>query len=391
MPDGLQATLRNSRLRVPLLVAVGVLLLPVLQWREWNLESFLNAVAGVRWGWAIAAIAFNLLSAVAGSLAWNAIIKEAIPSPHPRYWHVLSAFSVGLLGNIVLPARAGEAARVAVLARRLGGRPGIWATLAGTVVAYRLLDLLPSLAVIVYVVVSAPIPPWALRSLVVVAALGVGLLAVGFASARRHERPLFEVRGRLRRWVTLVREGLGILRAPLPAAMATLFQSVAWLSQLLAVFVTLRAFGLELTVSVAALVLVLVNLAILFPLWPGNVGLLQATVALPLGAYAVDYGHAVAFGVGMQAIEVSVGVSLGLSFLAREGLSVAVLKGMPDAGDDAPWHRRDFETPPGRNNKCTDSGDCCSTDDVEPEVVPGGQHGKPDGQRPKQPRSLEGS
>jgi glycosyltransferase 2 family protein len=281
--------------------------------------------------------------------------------------------------------------RVPVLARRLGGRPGIWATLAGTVVAYRLLDLLPSLAVIVYVVVSAPIPPWALRSLVVVAALGVGLLAVGFASARRHERPLFEVKGRLRRWVTLVREGLGILRAPLPAAMATLFQSVAWLSQLFAVFVTLRAFGLELTVSVAALVLVLVNLAILFPLWPGNVGLLQATVALPLGAYAVDYGHAVAFGVGMQAIEVSVGVSLGLSFLAREGLSVAVLKGMPDAGDDAPWHRRDFETPPGRNNKCTDSGDCCSTDDVEPEVVPGGQHGKPDGQRPKQPRSLEGS
>jgi len=79
-------------------------------------------------------------------------------------------------------------------------------------------------------------------------------------------------------------------------------------------------------------VLVLVNLAILFPLWPGNVGLLQATVALPLAAYAVDYGHAIAFGVGMQAIEVSVGVSLGLLFLAREGLSVAILSRMPQAG-----------------------------------------------------------
>jgi glycosyltransferase 2 family protein len=331
MSDGLQPALRNSRL-VPFLVAIGLLLLGLSQWRDLNLESFVNALAGVRWRWALAALAFNLLSAVAGSLAWNTIIREAMPPPHPRYRHVLSAFFVGLLGNIVLPARAGEAARVAVLGRRLGGRPGIWATLVGTVVAYRLLDLLPSLALILYVLVSAPIPPWALHSLVLIAALGLGLLAAGIAIARRHERPLFEAGGRFRRWATMVRAGLGIFRAPLPAATATLYQSVAWLSQLFAVFVTLRAFGLELTISVAALVLVLVNLAILFPLWPGNVGLLQATVALPLAAYAVDYGHAIAFGVGMQAIEVSVGVSLGLLFLAREGLSVAILRRMPDVG-----------------------------------------------------------
>jgi glycosyltransferase 2 family protein len=330
MSDGLQPALRKSRL-VPLLVVIGLVLLGLTQ-RDLNLESFLNALAGVRWGWAVAAIAFNLLSAVAGSLAWNTIIREAMPPPHPRYRHVLSAFSVGLLGNIALPARAGEAARVAVLARRLGSRPGTWATLLGTVVAYRLLDLLPSIALILYVLESAPVPPWALRSLELIAALGVGLIAVGFASARRHERPLFEAGGRFRRRARMVRAGLGILRAPLPAATATLYQSVAWLSQLLAVFVTLRAFRLELTVSVAALVLVLVNLAILFPLWPGNVGLLQATVALPLAAYAVDYGHAIAFGVGMQAIEVSVGVSLGLLFLAREGLSVAILRRMPHAG-----------------------------------------------------------
>ena len=308
------------------------MLLALLRWRESNLESFGSALAHVRWSWAVAAIAFNLLSAIAGSLAWDTVIKQATPSPHPRYREVLSAFSIGLLGNIVLPGRAGEIARIAVLARRFR-RPRAWATLLGTVVAYRLLDLVPSLALIVYVLVSAPIPQWALRSLALIAALGVALLAVGFASARRHERQLFESMGRFRQLATMVREGLGILRAPLPAATATLFQSVAWLSQLLAVFATLRAFGLELPFSAAALVLALVNLAILFPLWPGNVGLLQATVALPLAAYAVDYGHGIAFGDGMQAIEVSVGVSLGLFFLAREGLSVAMLRRMPDAGE----------------------------------------------------------
>ena len=73
------------------------------------------------------------------------------------------------------------------------------------------------------------------------------------------------------------------------------------------------------------------NVATLFPLWPGNVGLVQAAVALPLSSYyAVAYGTGIAFGFGLQAIEASVGVGVGLIFIAREGLSLAMLKVMPD-------------------------------------------------------------
>jgi hypothetical protein len=71
----------------------------------------------------------------------------------------------------------------------------------------------------------------------------------------------FEASGSFRRLATMAREGLGIMRTPLPAATATLYQSVAGLSQLLAVFATLRAFGLALPFCAAALVLALVNLA----------------------------------------------------------------------------------------------------------------------------------
>ena len=73
------------------------------------------------------------------------------------------------------------------------------------------------------------------------------------------------------------------------------------------------------------------NVATIFPLWPGNVGLLQAAVALPLVQYGVSYARGFAFGIGLQAIEASVGVGVGLVFLAREGLSFAMLKRMPDA------------------------------------------------------------
>jgi hypothetical protein len=73
-------------------------------------------------------------------------------------------------------------------------------------------------------------------------------------------------------------------------------------------------------------VLVLINVATIFPLWPGNVGLVQIAVATPLVNYGVAYGRGVAFGIGLQAIEASVGVGVGLIFLAREGLSYATLQ-----------------------------------------------------------------
>ena len=45
----------------------------------------------------------------------------------------------------------------------------------------------------------------------------------------------------------------------------------------------------------------------------------------------MSYARGFAFGIGLQAIEASVGVGVGLVFLAREGLSFAMLKRMPDA------------------------------------------------------------
>jgi hypothetical protein len=76
---------------------------------------------------------------------------------------------------------------------------------------------------------------------------------------------------------------------------------------------------------------VLMNVATIFPLWPGNVGLVQVAIAAPLVSYGVNYAHGVAYGFGLQAIEASVGIGVGLLFLAREGLSLAMLKVMPTA------------------------------------------------------------
>ena len=117
----------------------------------------------------------------------------------------------------------------------------------------------------------------------------------------------------------MARYGLGVLHAPVPAVSAALLQCLGWLCQLFAVWASMRAFDIHEPLPAAGLVLLLMNVAMLFPLWPGNVGLVQAAVALPLVSYGVPYAKGFAFGIGLQAIEMSVGVGIGFLFLAREG------------------------------------------------------------------------
>jgi glycosyltransferase 2 family protein len=291
--------------------------------------SLADAFAQVQWEWVAAAIGWNLLSVVARSMSWRIVIEQATPPPRPALRHVFAAFSVGLFANAVLPGRIGELARVAVLRRRFGDRKGTSATLVGTVFAHRIFDLPPTLALIVYVFLAAEIPTWADLSLEAFVGVGLILLLVAFLVARRHQASEVAGLGPVRRLVRMARFGLGVMHEPFAAALAMTCQIVGWVCQLLAVYTAMRAFHIHSPLAAAALVLLLMNVATVFPLWPGNVGLVQIAVAAPLVQYGVSRTDGIAFGIGLQAIEASVGIGLGLLFLAREGFSYASLKAMP--------------------------------------------------------------
>jgi uncharacterized protein (TIRG00374 family) len=317
--------LRGAILAVP---AVVVALLLWQRGPDWRLVG--DAFTVVRWRWVFAAIGLNGLSVVARAIAWDTVVKQALPPPHPRFRSVFSAFGVGLFANAVLPGRVGELARVAVLARRVP-QEGAWANLVGSVFAHRMFDLFPAVALVVWVLLTAEIPHWAITSLGIVVAVGFVLFAFAFANAHVHHRSPAEGLGRARVLLTRARNGLAVMRRPLPALTAVFFQTMGWICQLFAVYTTMLAFHIHEPLPAAGLVLVLMNVATIFPLWPGNVGLLQAAVALPLVSYGVRYARGFAFGIGLQAIEASVGIGIGLLFLAREGISYAMLKGMPAA------------------------------------------------------------
>jgi uncharacterized protein (TIRG00374 family) len=319
----------GAALLVPLMVLVGVL----LWWRGPDWSVVYHAFDLVNWAWVAFALGLNLVSVLARSVAWRFTIDQALDPPRPRFDSVFSAFSIGLLANAVLPGRIGELARVAVLRRRLPHGPGTTGALVGTVFAHRLFDLFPALLLVAYVITTAKIPHWAVTSLVIVSIIGVFLFTAAVVGARRRQRLALDGVRPIRRLLVMARQGLAVLRSPLPAVAAIMLQCVGWLFQLLAVYVAMRAFDIHAPLHAAALVLLLMNVATIFPLWPGNIGLLQAAVALPLVQYGVNYSTGFAYALVLQVLEMSVGVGIGLLFLAREGLSFASLREMPEASE----------------------------------------------------------
>jgi len=314
-------------------------------WRGPSFRALGHAFNAVVWQWVAVSIAINLLSVVVRALAWTTVIRQAMAPPYPKPLTVFSAFSVGLFANAVLPGRIGELARVAVLVRKLPRRKGLWATLVGTVLAHRVFDIVPVLLLILFVIVTAKVPAWAISILLAVVGAGVGLFAFAVVSARTPHGTRLDGVGALRRVVEMARVGLGVMRSPLAMALAISFQISGWVCQLFAVWTAMRAFHIHAPLPAAGVVLLVMNVVTIFPFWPGNVGAVQLAIAAPLSAsYGVAYATGVAYGFGLQAIEASVGIGVGLIFLAREGLSIAMLRVMPSAAQmELPDNGREAE------------------------------------------------
>lgn len=97
-------------------LALGVALLWWL-FRDTNWPAAWRAVQEADWKWLLAAELLVLISFFTRVQRWVYIVRAVQPV---RYRHLFSATQIGFLANFVLPLRAGEVVRSAVLSRRSG-------------------------------------------------------------------------------------------------------------------------------------------------------------------------------------------------------------------------------------------------------------------------------
>ena len=334
------ATRRRRRVaRRAALVALSLAGLALAAWalQRIGLSRIGDALLSVSVGWALVALVLMCLSMVLRAESWYAVLRAA--GARPSRAVVGRATMIGVLMSAALPGRLGEPARAFVVSRRLGDVRRWFATVAGTVFAQTLLNIVALGLLAIGVVAGAGLFQDHTQAILVVLAVPAAIALAIVAAPPLFRRLRFSRNRSLSRFARAVagemenlRRGLFVFRRPGPAVHATLAQLAAWALQWLACYTLLVAFGLEhhSGLAAAAGVLLAVNVAAVLPVTPSNVGIFQAACIVVLAAYGVGKGQALAYGIVLQAIEVATALLVGVPALISEGLSWDTLRRSAD-------------------------------------------------------------
>ncbi len=249
-------------------------------------------IAACSTGWLLASVALSIL--VFGMRAWRWVFILR-PLGRVPYVPAFRATAIGFAANTVLPARAGEILRPAILARE-ESLP--FSALLASIVFERILDALAQLFFLGLALAGAgpgnasmgPISSsrirWAVAA-IAAAAVGVALFAVLWRQAtERWLDRLFRLlptrlRPGARRVSHAFLDGFASLRTPRLLLLVAAGSLGMWLVINLQIYCTMRAFGLGLPLRAAYVVTTAAVLGLAVPT-PGGVGGYHAAVQFAL-------------------------------------------------------------------------------------------------------------
>ncbi|HEY5188525.1 MAG TPA: glycosyltransferase [Solirubrobacteraceae bacterium] len=313
-------------------VSLAGVVLAVLALNKIGLTNITSALLNSSPSYVLIGLAVMCAAMAMRAFSWHAILRAALPDARVRLSDAMQGTFIGVLMSSTLPARLGEPSRALVVARRTGRPRENLPVVLGTLVSQTLLNI-AALAVLGAVMFSsvdlfsghqdallvAAIAPVALLVLVLLAPV---VLRHGSPSSRLGR--LHALLAQTRSAMIRVRAGLAVFRRPKLGAGAALAQFAAWGLQWLSCYFLLVALGLDHQAGIAgaAAVLFAVNITAVLPATPANLGVFQAACAAVLHAgWHVGYPTGVAYGVILQAVEVSTALLMGAPALVKEGMS----------------------------------------------------------------------
>jgi len=332
LTGGRSPVVRFARRTSLAIVSLGGLLLAWLALQKIGVGNVTTALINSSPAFVLLGLGIMCGAMVLRGFSWYAILRAALPRARIRISDAMQGTFIGVLMSSTLPARLGEPSRALVVARRTGRPREYLPVVLGTLVSQTLLNLV-ALAILGAVMFSsvdlfnghqdallvAALAPLTLLAIVLLAPV---LLRHGSLASRFGR--VHTVVAQIRRGLTRVRAGLAVFRRPKLGATAAAAQLAAWGLQWLACYVLLVALGLNhrAGIAAAAAVLFAVNITAVLPATPANVGVFQAACAAVLHTgWHVSLGAGVAYGVILQAVEISSALLMGMPALLKEGMS----------------------------------------------------------------------
>lgn len=232
------------------------------------------------------------------ALAWRGVLTAAYPRRRIPVFSLGCAYAAGVALNAYLPARGGEAAKVALARAQIPGSS--IPTLAASLSVVMLVDALLGGSFVIALWASGVLP--SLPALPAIPGLGLAPVFFGVAAAGAVALALVARRfaTALRRALDSAALGLAVLRTPTLYLRKVLpFQLAAWACRIGVVYLVLQAFRIDAGLETAALVVVLNGAATAVPV-PGGAGSQQLLATYALQG-VISTAGAVSFSLGMQA------------------------------------------------------------------------------------------
>jgi hypothetical protein len=286
--------------------------------------------------WLIPALLTFAVGNLARALRWRALFA---PGRRPPLGATANAMMIGYFYNNILPARAGEAARVLVLTQRTTTPP---VETVGTVVLERLYDVLAILLIFFAAEPWLPQVSWFGKAAVAALVLAIGLAVAALVLAVYGDRPLrlllrplgrFSLFSgeRLERTVAELAHGLAGLRNGRVAGEAFLWTIAAWLLSALCAYFVSVAFHLHLPFAASVLVVVAVGAGMILPSPPAAVGVFEGAVLIALAPYAVPHSEALSYALVLHAVNFVPFVLAGLVLLHHNSRHPVHFADLPNA------------------------------------------------------------
>ncbi len=297
----------GRRLLINVVTVAVTLIFSYVALSDINLSLAWRTLRTSDYWWLVAALVAFALGNLARALRWRSLFAQG---RRPPFATITNAMLVGYLYNNILPARAGEAARVVVLTRRSSASP---VEIVGTVVLERLYDVLAILVIFFACEPWLPYVSWfgaaavaAITLAVLIAATAIVLAIYGDRPLRFLLRPLRRIAlfsgERLDRTVDDLTHGLSGLRHPTLALEAFVWTIAAWLLTAVCAYLVTLAFNLHLPFACGVLVAVAVGLGMILPSPPAAVGVFEGAALIALDAYRVPHSSALPYAVVLHLV-----------------------------------------------------------------------------------------
>lgn len=314
-----------------------------LAFRKVQWPQLSAALQAVDWRYLLLAAVVFIVKQVVRGLRWQVLLA---PLGLLKVRDAFAYLNIGHMANNLLPLRAGEVVRTVLLGEKTGFSKS--AVLA-TIVVERLLDILVLVAFSFVLTLMMPIPPLMKQSALAFGAVGglgvVGLWWVaghvfaGEAQRSSESKRVMHFGGsklsglvqKVHRLGRSFVSGLAVVRSPGQSGAAVGYSTLAWGLGVGSTWLVMRACHLDLPLTAALLVVVVVNLGAAIPSSPGFIGVVHFLAVVALAPWAVERSAALGFAIVFHAQSFLITVGLGVVYLGLERKSFSKLLDLPMA------------------------------------------------------------